>query len=93
MPPVRIQRADRKLITQEVEIAGDEIKQGTDPGVGLSVVISQMAFVVALECGDTPVRKQLPVIARTPWRPSIKTLTELGKAVENSDMSALPPPV
>ena len=46
--PIRVERSDCELITQKIESAGRKVKQGTNAGVGLTVVVTQVAFVISV---------------------------------------------
>ncbi len=62
MAAIGVERADRKLIAQQIELTRGEIEQRADRRICLAVIIAEMAFIVAFELGDPPVAQHLPVI-------------------------------
>src|SRR5438045_3298680 len=61
---VGVQRANGKLVAQQVEFAGRKIEQRTDTRIGLLIVVAKMAFIISANLCDSPVRQQLPVIEK-----------------------------
>ena len=62
VPAIGIKWPNLELISKQVEITGSEIKERADARISLSIVISEMPFVVSTQACDAPVRKQLPVV-------------------------------
>src|SRR5204863_3873162 len=61
---VGVQRANGKLVAQQVEFAGRKIEQRTDTRIGLLIVVAKMAFIISANLCDSPVRQQSPVIEK-----------------------------
>src|SRR6267378_3483928 len=62
--PVRVEWPSFELIAEQVEVAFSKVKQRADRRIGLAVVITEVAFVVAVQFRNTPVAEQLPVIRK-----------------------------
>ncbi len=59
---VGVEWSDGELIAEQIEVTSGEVKQRADCRVGLSVVIAQVAFEVALQRGYAPVGEALPAV-------------------------------
>src|SRR5579885_646999 len=62
MPYVGIKNSRHELLSQKVELTLRKVKQRTDVGVVLPVVVAERSFVVAEELGDTIVCAHLPAL-------------------------------
>src|SRR5580765_5361673 len=61
---VSIQRPDSKLVAQQVEVAGGEIKQRRNAWVSLSVVITESAFVVTSQESEPVIKAHEPSVSK-----------------------------
>src|SRR5438552_7838579 len=64
--PIRVERSDCKLVAQQVEIPGSEVEQRADAGIGLAIVVTQVAFVVSSQSGNSPIKEGLPAVRESP---------------------------
>src|SRR5262245_44053876 len=58
--PIRVERPHCELIAEHIELSSREVEERADARVGLPIVIAEVAFKVAPERSDAPVREQLP---------------------------------
>src|SRR5437773_8001285 len=72
--PIRVERSDCKLVAQQVEIAGSEVEQRADAGIGLSIVVTQVAFVVSSQAGNSPIKEGLPAVRKPTIQFKLKRL-------------------
>src|SRR2546425_7436435 len=59
---ISAERSYCELIAQQVEISLGKVKERTDSGIGLTVVVTQVAFKVSSQAGNTPVEEALPTV-------------------------------
>src|SRR5437870_10028832 len=62
VPTITVEWSYRELIAQQVKISRGKVKERTDSGIGLTVVVTQVAFKVSSQAGNTPVEEALPTV-------------------------------
>src|SRR5215472_5071989 len=85
--PFGIERANGKLIAEQVHDARAEIEQRADAGIGLAIVIAERAFIVSAQIGQTIVEAHQPAFAEAPVEFELARLViadRIDKAVGNA---------
>src|SRR4029453_486646 len=62
VPTITVEWSHSKLITEQIEISFSEVKQRTDAGISLTVVIAKVTLEVALQLGYAPIEEALPSV-------------------------------
>jgi len=62
MPAIGVEWSNRKLVTQQIEVASRKVKQRTDSRISLTVIVAQMTFEITFELGNAPVEETLPTV-------------------------------
>ncbi len=64
MPAIGVERPGGELVSEEAQLTLGEVEQRADRGVGLAVVVPEVALEVALDLRDPPVGQQLPAVEK-----------------------------
>src|SRR5260221_7773653 len=59
---VRVERADRELVSEHAELTCREVEERADGGGGLAVVVAEVSLEVALDLGGPPVAQEPPAV-------------------------------